>query len=74
MTIISNPWVFPVEFSHPPTQKRTVALPAKEKLGPHLSSRGLYPGIMTHMTAGDLKGCSPEALLQNKETVGHGTV
>jgi len=38
-----------------------------EKLGPHLSSRGLYPGIMTHMTAGDLQGCSPEALLQNKE-------
>ncbi|CAK9010829.1 unnamed protein product [Durusdinium trenchii] len=33
----------------------------KEKLGPHLSSRGLYPGIMTHMTAGDLPGCSPEA-------------
>ena len=24
-------------------------------------------GIMTHMTAGDLPGCSPEALLQNKE-------
>ncbi|CAJ1427444.1 unnamed protein product [Effrenium voratum] len=38
-----------------------------EKLGPHLASRGLYPGIMTHMTGGDLEGCSPEALLHNKD-------
>ena len=38
-----------------------------EKLGPHLASRGLYPGIMTHMTGGDLLGCSPEALLQQDD-------
>ena len=38
-----------------------------QKLGPHLASRGLYPGIMTHMTGGDLLGCSPEALLQQDD-------
>jgi len=38
-----------------------------QKLGPHLASRGLYPGIMNHMTGGDLLGCSPEALLQQDD-------
>jgi len=38
-----------------------------EKLGPHLSSRGLYPGIMHYMTAGDLDACSPECLLEHED-------
>jgi len=37
------------------------------KLGPHLTSRGLYPKIMDHMAAGDLEGCSPERILDSEE-------